>query len=183
MGASFSEALSEWWDEKGGYYIFGIIILIIVWRLIFHRQKLNKSFSEYLRESSRPRDEKKEKGSQGEQETRWVLESMFQRPFPSKRPDILKNPVTGRNLECDMMNEELKLCVEYQGKQHFQFVNHFHTPEQFQDQQARDLLKKELLKQHGYVLIEIPYSVRGNDIYPYLKTALKQHPEYEGYYQ
>jgi hypothetical protein len=31
------------------------------------------------------------------------------------RPDFLKNPATGRNLEIDCFNNQLKIGLEYQG--------------------------------------------------------------------
>ena len=61
--------------------------------------------------------------SKGETECRKVLESIFGKPFPSSRPDFLRNPVTGgiHNLELDCYNHELGLAVEYNGIQHYKF--------------------------------------------------------------
>ncbi len=175
------EFLSDWWNEKGGYFVIGFFILFIFWRLLFHRRSLQTSFSDYL-DKQTGLQRRAERGSQPEREARRLLEEMFQRPFPSRRPDFLKNPATGRNLECDMLNDELKLCVEYQGRQHTVHTPHFHTAGQFEDQQARDILKKRLLKENGYNLIEIPHTVKGKDLYPFLKVNLAHYPEYSGYY-
>jgi predicted metalloprotease len=46
--------------------------------------------------------------------------------FTKTRPDFLKNPETNCNLELDGYNAEGKLAIEYQGKQHYEHVLHFH---------------------------------------------------------
>src|SRR5579884_2904756 len=64
--------------------------------------------------------------SKGEEECRIVLEKIFKGyKFGPIRPDFLKN-VTGYNLELDCYCEELKLAVEFQGKQHYEYVQFFH---------------------------------------------------------
>jgi hypothetical protein len=51
-----------------------------------------------------------------ETECRRILESIYHPyTFPSVRPDFLKNPATGRNLEIDCFNNQLKIGLEYQG--------------------------------------------------------------------
>ena len=47
------------------------------------------------------------------------------------------------NLEIDCFNEELKLCIEYNGKQHYEFIKFFHRNEDnFIKRQRDDLIKK-----------------------------------------
>ncbi len=51
----------------------------------------------------------------------------------------------------DIFVADQKLCVEYQGQQHYFYPNRFHKSyEDFQDQRRRDVLKKELLVNHGF---------------------------------
>ena len=78
--------------------------------------------------------------------------------FPSIRPDFLKNPNTGYNLELDGYCENLKLAFEYQGVQHYKFIPYWHkTREIFEEQQERDEMKYKMCVKNGITLILIPY--------------------------
>jgi hypothetical protein len=99
--------------------------------------------------------------SKGELRARAFLEDYFKRPFNKARPDFLGNDVTGvkRNLELDCFNEGLGLAVEYNGRQHYEFVPYFHSSrEAFYNQKYRDKLKKIYCTERGITLIEIPYT-------------------------
>ena len=116
--------------------------------------------------------------SKGETECRRVLEKLFEKPFPKIRPDMLRNPITEgeNNLELDCYNPELKLAVEYNGIQHYKYVPYFHkTKESFYNQKYRDYVKRDLCKKNGIVLIEVPYTVKVQDIEEYLKKELKKY--------
>lgn len=89
------------------------------------------------------------------------------------RPEILKNPKTGRCLEIDAYHPHLKIGIEYNGIQHYKFPNHIHfdTPigkKAFDDGIERDILKKSLCKDNNIHLIDIPYwidtCVKGSDV-------------------
>jgi hypothetical protein len=56
---------------------------------------------------------KKRKSIPKKHETRCriILENLFKSPFISIRPDFLKYSKTGKNLELDMYNEDLKLAL------------------------------------------------------------------------
>lgn len=96
----------------------------------------------------------------GEQLTCQTLEKIYAKPFVSARPSFLKNPETGRNLELDCYNEELKIGAEYQGVQHYVYPNPFHkNEEEFEKQRKRDDLKYDLCEREGVYLITIPYTV------------------------
>lgn len=113
--------------------------------------------------------------SRGEQECRRVLQEIFQRPFHKARPDFLRNPITGgkNNLELDCFNPELRLAVEYSGRQHYVYTPHFHSSrDAFYNQKYRDDLKRRLCKQHGIYLIEVPYNVQIKQIEAYLRHHL-----------
>jgi len=103
--------------------------------------------------------------SRGEKLTRNILEQEFfpGSVFSSVRPNWLKNPATGRNLELDCYNERMRLAVEIHGKQHYEQVPimHGHGEEglrKFHDGQRRDMLKRTLCARRGVRLIEVPYT-------------------------
>jgi hypothetical protein len=106
--------------------------------------------------SSTPR-----KDSSGELRARAFLESYFKKPFPKSRPDFMVNQVTGSryNLELDCYNSELRLAVEYNGQQHYNYIPFFHkNKEAFYNQKYRDELKRIRCREIGITLIEIPYT-------------------------
>lgn len=89
-----------------------------------------------------------------------ILESEVERNI---RPDFLRNPESGKNLELDCYCEEYALAVEYNGVQHYKFPSVYHkTEEEFYNQVYRDRLKKKLCDEAGVYLISVPYWV---DIY------------------
>jgi hypothetical protein len=72
----------------------------------------------------------------------------------------LVNPETGRKLELDCYNEDLRLAVEYNGEQHYHFPNHTdQSYEEFINQARRDQFKAELCERYGVYLIVVPYTV------------------------
>lgn len=78
------------------------------------------------------------------------------------RGNILKNKKTKMNLELDFYIPELKIAIEYQGKQHFHPVNFGgmsdeEANKEFNKQKRRDKIKKRLLKKNGIKLVEITY--------------------------
>ncbi len=168
------------------FFVMIIVSLIVMWflRPYFQKNSVEKSVEitkplEY--NNSKPIKSKAFNGpnnstvsnrnfqSKGEIETRRVLELLFNKPFPNKRLIELTNPVTGKPLELDCYNEELKLAVEYNGKQHYENVNKFHkTPESLHNQKYRDYIKRNLCEKNGILLIEIPYTVKIENIQTYL---------------
>ena len=116
--------------------------------------------------------------SRGELECRRVLQKLFRRPFNKIRPNFLSNVVTGgmHNLEIDCYDHDLRLGVEYQGKQHYEFTPYFHkSREAFYNQKYRDELKRHLCKDNRITLIEVPYNIKIEDIENYLIMKLKKH--------
>lgn len=113
--------------------------------------------------------------SKGELECRRVLQHIFKKPFNKARPDFLRNEVTGNNfnLELDCFNPEYKLAVEYNGIQHYKFTPYFHkSNEHFLNQKYRDFMKRTLCKQAGITLIEVPYTIKHDKIYNFLRLEL-----------
>lgn len=89
-----------------------------------------------------------------------ILEELYSKPFSKIRPNFLKNPETGCNLELDCYNDELKIAVEYSGYQHYIYPNRYHkTYDDFIKQVRRDQFKIEMCDQNGIYLITVPYWV------------------------
>lgn len=118
----------------------------------------------------------KKKRHKHEEECRRVLQKLFGVAFPSVRPDWLKSPYSGRNLELDCYNAQLNLAVERDGRQHAKYVPHFHRngPEDFKDQQRRDKWKDKRCKELGLNLIRVPHTVKLQNIEGYLKKQLRK---------
>lgn len=113
--------------------------------------------------------------SKGEEICRKVMEEIYDAPFISVRPDWLKNPETGHNLELDCYNDDLEIAVEYNGIQHYKYPNAFHkTKQEFFAQVRRDRYKATVCKQKKIYLIVIDYTVPHDMI---KSTILKKLPE------
>lgn len=78
-------------------------------------------------------------------------------PQWEKTFDWLKNPKTGYKLRCDGYYEKDKLIVECQGEQHFNSNVLLDKKYDFEAGQYRDKVKKELILQNEFKLIEIRY--------------------------
>lgn len=115
-------------------------------------------------------NEKKNKAeSRGESICRKVLEEVYDLKFPSTRPDFLKNPESGCNLELDGYCEELQIGFEYNGIQHYIYPNWAHRDKlSFDKQVRRDQYKIEACDQSGVYLISIPYTIPHNLIRDYI---------------
>ena len=109
-----------------------------------------------------------------EKMVRRILETFFQQPFPSVRPNWLTNPQTGRNLEIDCYNEDLNLAVEHQGRQHYEAGGLHKTREDFLKQVYRDRIKKEILLERGLNYLIVPYTVPQEQLPTYLLQMLEQ---------
>lgn len=115
------------------------------------------------------------KDSMGEIECRRVLQLLLNRSFDKARPDFLRNPVTGGdfNLELDCYDPELGIAVEYNGVQHYKFIPFFHkNKEAFLNQKYRDDMKRRICKENGILLIEVPYTVKTEDIKAFIQKSL-----------
>jgi hypothetical protein len=89
---------------------------------------------------------------------RTIFQAFLAKLFPKCRPSFLNS------LELDGFCEELNLAFEYQGKQHFEFIPHFHLDDQaLVRQQERDARKRLLCAEHAITLIEIPFEYDHRD--------------------
>jgi hypothetical protein len=172
--------LKKFWNKYGFEIVLGIAVVFILLLSLFRIGKKG-TWSKGFRNGfvipktpgRRPPQE-----SKGELECRRVLEKMFNKPFPKSRPNFLRNPVTSyntdNNLELDCYNEELKIAVEYNGIQHYKYIPFFHkNKEAFQNQKYRDYMKREICEKNGIKLIEVPNTVKIENIESYLREKLK----------
>jgi hypothetical protein len=184
-----TESISEFWNQHGFTIIVvgSLLFFAICWLWGFKPRKgASGGLRDYadllLSPPAKPRRKRDPKKT--ENKCREIVEDLFGRPFPSMRPDFLRNPETGKNLECDMMNPDLKICIERNGEQHYKQVEHFHdNPEAFQKQLQRDLTKKRLLEENGYTLITIPYTIHYDVLDTYIPHKISQYPHLQKYLQ
>lgn len=165
---------------------FSLLFFLFYW-FFYRRHKKTGTYSLYnqkfsLSDFSQPQYNNKTlhkkspvRESKGEFTCRQVLQRLFNKPFPKKRPKFMFNNVTGSNLELDMYNSELRLAVEYNGQQHYNYTPYFHkTRDAFQNQKYRDKIKREICQKLGITLIEVPYTVPNDDIENYLIKELRK---------
>jgi hypothetical protein len=113
--------------------------------------------------------------SRGERICCETMKRIYAVDFVTVRPDWLRNPTTGRNLELDCYNDELKLAVEYNGVQHYEFPNFTNCSyEEFIALVQRDKFKKEQCDKNGVHLITVPHTVALNKIPEYITSYLPE---------
>jgi len=158
---------------------YEIVILILCGLLVYYFLFSGNSTVPYIGLAASqfrgsPRFKEKKEKSKGEGKCRQVLQTIYGKHFPSTRPYFLKSPETGKNLELDCYNPDLKIAVEYHGQQHYKHIPHFHkTENDFINQQRRDQWKKKTCEDLGICYIEVPYTVKLHEIYNYIYTELK----------
>ena len=167
--------------------IFGVCIALIILFSIYRKYKGEKGSwsTKYFYDSKTSsslvdkndfKTNRVRTDSKGEIECRRVLEKIFNKPFNKARPNFLNNPVTGGNfnLELDCYNEELKIAVEMNGQQHYKYVPFFHKNyEAFLNQKYRDDMKRRMCKDENIILIEVPYTVKLENIERFIKDELR----------
>jgi hypothetical protein len=115
------------------------------------------------------------KDSIGETICREYIQYKLKKSFKKVRPDFLKNPVTGKNLEIDCFCQELNLGIEYNGKQHYEYTPKFHNNKQdFYSQKYRDYIKDILCEKNGINLIKVPWNIPHKKIPLYIQNILDE---------
>jgi hypothetical protein len=90
--------------------------------------------------------------------------------FSTRALEWLKLGRGGYPLELDFYCEELRLAVEYSGRQHYELIDHFHTSQaDFERGLERDRLKADACDDNWVTLIVVPYTVA-----THLKTPEKK---------
>jgi hypothetical protein len=175
----FSKMKDMWKNYDFEIILIACISFIAVCGFVYWLKGCKGTWNNTYQYSEQPKKSNKRappKESKGEIECKRVLESIFSRPFPKDRPDFLKNPVTGGNfnLELDCFNKEMRLAVEYSGAQHYKYIPYFHrTKDAFTNQKYRDEMKRSKCKENGITLIEVPYTVKIEDIESFLRRELR----------
>lgn len=110
------------------------------------------------------------KESKGETLVRAFLVS---RELPFEEQKTFPNLKRIKHLSYDFYVPRLKLLVEYQGKQHYEAIDYFGGQERFIEQKISDNIKRKYAKEHGFRLVEIPYTVNNIEtVTAYLEDKL-----------
>ncbi len=84
---------------------------------------------------------------------RKIFEELIGLQFPTRRPKLLNR------LEYDGFAESINLAFEYQGYQHYRYIEFLQRKiENFDKQVANDAQKIELSEKNGITLIHVPYT-------------------------
>lgn len=96
---------------------------------------------------------KKKGGSTLHKEAYRILQKLF--PYDTIHQEVFLPKV---KLYVDLLIEKRGLCIETNGPQHYQFIEHFHSSKlNFLKAQARDRKKREILENNGFLLISLRY--------------------------
>jgi very-short-patch-repair endonuclease len=82
------------------------------------------------------------------------------------KEDWCKNPLTNKHLPFDFVLEKEKIIIELDGRQHFEQVSNWSTPE---EQYERDTYKMECANQNRYSIIRITQEDVLNDTFDWYK--------------
>ena len=180
---------SKWTCKGWMKYVLNFDVLCIVFVVVFtyiilkckggerRLQQLDGFFSSMPKYRKR----RKRKIYKHEERCRNIFERLFKQSFKSVRPDWLKNPTTGRNLELDGYCESIVtpvgkgLAFEYDGVQHMKYNPHFHSSGMdFVQQTKRDGLKDKMCRNAGVLLIRIPHYIAYRDLESYIVEQLRR---------
>lgn len=167
------KGLNGTWDSKKEIAEYAILMGETTTATNLENPTKIKVYNQQKKNYFKPQISNKQE-SIGERICRDYLEKKFNTKFKNERPDFLRNPITNNNLELDCYSKKLRLALEYNGKQHYEYVEKFHkTKTDFYNQKYRDDIKKRLCYENGIDLIEVPYNIPHHQIPEYINEALK----------
>lgn len=106
---------------------------------------------------------------ESEQVCRGFFERIFEIKFPKQRPEWLINPFSEGQMHFDGYNEKVKLAFEFNGPQHYVYYPKYHKKyEDFIKQKERDMIKAELCKKYGIILIVVPHTLGYDEFQDYI---------------
>jgi len=109
-----------------------------------------------------------------EEVCRMIIESLLGKKFPKVSPSWLTNK-NGNRMTFDGYCEELNIAFEYNGKQHYIYVEHFHkTYENFISRCRMDKEKQDKCDDKGVRLVVIPYNVPKENIQTFIHIELSR---------
>lgn len=161
---NFSQNIILWIQNNPSFCVMVICLSVIIYL-----------FCKYYNVKFNVTKKKKPKINKSENFCRMTVEKLFNKPFPSIRPNWLNNQKTQRNMELDMYNDNMKLAFEYQGIQHYEFNKFFHKSlDDFEKQKDHDKVKKEICKNNGVTLIDVPYHIKKEKMKDYIINECKK---------
>lgn len=159
-----------------------LVIGFFIWRVTRHKKYTYDGlhsykpnwFDQFARHFTK-QIKKRPRVNKTEEMCRKIIQDIYHKPFPSVRPDFLRNPRTHKNLELDCYNAELKIALEYNGQQHYTYTQHFHKNKRnFFSQVHRDDWKRKRCRELGIRLIEVPYWVSPVNLRGYITQELSK---------
>jgi hypothetical protein len=161
-----------------------LIFLLFLWWLFKNKTKYDFKGLDYIPKGPsflnnlfgiKVSTKSKKRENKTEEQCRRILQKIFNKPFPTIRPNFLCNPVTKKNLELDCYNSELNIALEYNGQQHYTYTPHFHrTKKNFYSQVHRDDWKRKKCRELGIILIEVPYWITPDRLEGYIIDQLRK---------
>ena len=103
-----------------------------------------------------------------------IMKEVFNKEFIKYRHYLLRNNKNNYPLELDCYNEEIKINIEYDGKQHFEFYPAFHkTKQDFINQQQNDAIKDQWCLDNNILQIRVSYKYDTKEqVEAYIKEQL-----------
>lgn len=103
----------------------------------------------------------------------WLFDNNIDYESEYEVKDIKKNKGPVR-IDFRFEKDNKEYWIEYNGRQHYEFVNRFHKDlESFEIQLKRDIKVKEYCLLHNIILIEIPYIIHSkDDIFSFLNKTI-----------
>ena len=178
--SSLSTWIKKYFIKKRMDRVFVIIISFIIFLVIFwlynyfFRKKYYDSLFPNFSDFRLYNKEKKKKYYKTEEKCRNIFRDLTGLEFKKVRPAFLKYK-TNRCLELDGYNPMLNIAFEYNGEQHYKFTPFFHKSlDDFHEQLRHDQFKRDKCRSIGIRLIEIPYTVKEDDLKSFIKMELSR---------